>query len=265
MQTEKNTKHSTQNKKQVATLYRMVTGEHICPFGVKSKDLLERKGYTVDDHHLTTREQTDAFKDKHDVTTTPQTFINGQRVGGYDDLRNFFDLKQEDKKGSRYTPIIVTFSLAALMVIALLFSGSDGLSREFSFGLERSVMAFIGITMVMLAMQKLQDLVAFSNQFITYDLVAMRHVRYAYFYPFAEAYAGLGMLANFPAYLVAPISLCIGTVGAISVVKAVYIDKRELKCACVGGNSDLPLGFISLTENLAMAGAGIYMLGRWLS
>jgi len=48
------------------------------------------------------------------------------------------------------------------------------------------------------------------------------------------------------------------------VVKAVYIDKRELKCACVGGNSDLPLGFISLTENLAMAGAGIYMLGRWL-
>ena len=125
-------------------------------------------------------------------------------------------------------------------------------------------MSFIGITMVLLAMQKLQDLVAFSNQFITYDLLAMRHVRYAYVYPFAEAYAGLGMLANFPAYLVAPISLCIGTVGAISVVKAVYIDKRELKCACVGGNSDLPLGFISLTENLAMAGAGIYMLGRWL-
>jgi glutaredoxin len=261
MQTEQNTKQVAHNSNQVATLYRMVTDEHICPFGLKSKDLLKRKGYTVNDHHLSTREQTDAFKEKHNVTTTPQTFINDQRVGGYDDLRNFFDLKQEDEKGSRYTPIIVTFSLAALMVIALLLNGSGvGLSLS----PEHVVMSFIGITMVLLAMQKLQDLVAFSNQFITYDLFAMRHVRYAYFYPFAEAYAGLGMLANFPAYLVAPISLCIGTVGAISVVKAVYIDKRELKCACVGGNSDLPLGFISLTENLAMAGAGIYMLGRWL-
>lgn len=261
MQTEQNTKQVARNSNQVATLYRMVTDEHICPFGLKSKDLLERKGYTVNDHHLSTREQTDAFKEKHNVTTTPQTFINDERVGGYDDLRDFFNLKQEDKKGSRYTPIIVTFSLAALMVIALLLNGSGvGLSLS----PEHVVMSFIGITMVLLAMQKLQDLVAFSNQFITYDLFAMRHVRYAYFYPFAEAYAGLGMLANFPAYLVAPISLCIGTVGAISVVKAVYIDKRELKCACVGGNSDLPLGFISLTENLAMAGAGIYMLGRWL-
>ena len=119
--------------------------------------------------------------------------------------------------------------------------------------------------MVILALQKLQDLVAFSNQFITYDLLAMKQVRYAYIYPFAEAFAGLGMLAGFPALLVSPVSIFIGAIGAVSVIKAVYIDKRELKCACVGGNSDLPLGFISLTENLAMLGAGLYMLARWLA
>jgi hypothetical protein len=49
-------------------------------------------------------------------------------------------------------------------------------------------------------------------------------------------------------------------VGAVSVVKAVYIDKRALKCACVGGDSNVPLGFISLTENLMMAGMGAWML-----
>ena len=38
--------------------------------------------------------------------------------------------------------------------------------------------------------------------------------------------------------------------------KAVYIDKRELKCACVGGSSNVPLGFVSLTENLMMIGDG---------
>ena len=44
-----------------ATLYRMVTPGHICPFGLKSKDLLKREGFKVDDRHLSTREETDAF------------------------------------------------------------------------------------------------------------------------------------------------------------------------------------------------------------
>jgi len=242
-----------------ATLYRMVTPEHICPFGLKSKDLLERKGYKVDDHHLSNRSETDAFKEKHNVETTPQTFIDNKRIGGYDDLRDYFNLKQESEFGSRYTPIIVIFSLAALMVFALMLKG--GLPA----GLEPFILNFIGVAMVILALQKLQDLVAFSNQFITYDLLAMKQVRYAYIYPFAEAFAGLGMLAGLPALLVSPVSIFIGAIGAVSVIKAVYIDKRELKCACVGGNSDLPLGFISLTENLAMLGAGVYMLARWLA
>jgi hypothetical protein len=38
-----------------ATLYRMVTDEHVCPSGLKSRDLLDREGFSVDDHHLTTR------------------------------------------------------------------------------------------------------------------------------------------------------------------------------------------------------------------
>ena len=63
-----------------ATLYRMVTDEHICPYGLRSKDLLERKGYDAEDHHLTSRDETDKFKAEHGVETTPQTFINGNRI-----------------------------------------------------------------------------------------------------------------------------------------------------------------------------------------
>ena len=55
-------------------------------------------------------------------------------------------------------------------------------------------------------------------------------------------------------------ALFIGTIGAVSVYKAVYIDKRELKCACVGGNSNVPLGVISLTENLMMMAMAIWMM-----
>ncbi len=70
------------------------------------------------------------------------------------------------------------------------------------------------------------------------------------------------LLAGFTAWLVAPLALFIGSVGAVSVFKAVYLDKRELKCACVGGDSNVPLGFVSLTENLFMIFAGLWMFFR---
>jgi glutaredoxin len=73
-----------------ATLYRMVMEQHTCPYGLKAKDLLRRQGFTVEDKWLTSREATDAFKAEHGVKTTPQTFIDGARVGGYDDLRRYF-------------------------------------------------------------------------------------------------------------------------------------------------------------------------------
>ena len=46
---------------KTATLYRMVMPEHVCPYGRKSLWLLKRKGYRVDDRHLTNRAETDAL------------------------------------------------------------------------------------------------------------------------------------------------------------------------------------------------------------
>ena len=110
-----------------------------------------------------------------------------------------------------------------------------------------------------LAIQKLQDVEGFSTMFLNYDLLARKWVRYGKLYPFGEALAGVLMTAGALLWLSAPVALFIGTVGAVSVFKAVYIDKRELKCACVGGDSSVPLGFISLTENLMMIFMGIWM------
>ena len=239
---------------KTATLYRMQTDSHICPFGLRSKDLLKRKGYQVDDRPLTSREETDKFKEKYDVKTTPQTFIDDKRIGGYDELREYFGKGEAGQTGTTYTPVIAIFSVAALLTLALQFYVSG------TYLSIRSLMLFIAFSMTLLAVQKLKDLFSFTNSFITYDLLAMRWIRYGYIYPFVEAYAGIGMVAQLPALAVAPFSLFIGTVGAISVFKAVYIDKRELKCACVGGDSNVPLGFVSLSENLFMIAGGLIML-----
>ena len=125
---------------------------------------------------------------------------------------------------------------------------------------------FIAISMCILAILKLRDLESFSNMFLGYDLLAQSVVRYAYVYPFGEALAGILMIAGALLWLAIPVALFIGTIGAVSVFKAVYVDKRELKCACVGGDSSVPLGFISLTENLMMVAMAIWMPVRmiWL-
>src|SRR3546814_17538418 len=70
-----------------AVLYRMVMPDHVCPYGLKAKHLLKRAGSEVEDHHLATREATDAFKAEHDVRPTPQVFIGGKRIGGTAELR----------------------------------------------------------------------------------------------------------------------------------------------------------------------------------
>ncbi len=67
-----------------ATLYRMILPDHTCPFGVRAKEILEGAGYAVDDRILETREEVNAFEQKHDVMTTPQVFIGGKRIGGSD-------------------------------------------------------------------------------------------------------------------------------------------------------------------------------------
>ena len=240
---------------KTAELYRMVMPDHLCPFGLKAKDLLERKNYAVEDHPLESRAETDAFMRKHNVKTTPQVFIGGKRVGGYSDLREYFGEDAPAEDATTYRPVIAIFSVALLVALAVGWAAGD-------LAVIVTAERFIATAMVLLGLQKLQDVEAFSTMFLNYDLLARRVVRYGYVYPFAETLAGVLMLAGALTWLSAPVALFIGTVGAVSVFKAVYIDRRELKCACVGGNSKVPLGFVSLTENLMMMAMALWMGAR---
>ena len=237
-----------------AVLHRMVMPTHTCPFGLKAKDLLLRQGYEVEDQWLRTREETDAFKAEHRVKTTPQTFIGGERIGGYDDLRRFFGKSVPDPKAVTYRPVTVVFAMTALMALAASLA---------AFGTPLTVRAgewFIAFSMCVLALLKLQNVERFATMFLNYDLLARRWVPYSYVYPYAEGLAGVLMAAGVLTWLSVPIALVIGTIGAVSVIKAVYVDRRDLKCACVGGDSSVPLGFLSLTENVMMVAMALWMV-----
>ncbi|GEN25255.1 membrane protein [Halomonas cupida] len=238
---------------QTARLYRMKTDEHLCPFGLKTLDLLKRKGYKVEDHTLVSRDAIDRFQQEAGVDTTPQVYIGDERIGGYEAVRAHLGMSVPGDKEVTYRPVIAIFTTALLIGMAISWMVGLGLVTL------RTLEFAIASAMVLLGLQKLQDVESFSTMFLNYDLLAQRHVRYGYVYPYAETLAGILMLAGTLVWIAAPLALFIGSVGAISVIKAVYIDKRQLKCACVGGNSRVPLGFVSLTENLIMVLMGLWM------
>ena len=187
------------------------------------------------------------------METTPQTFIAGQRIGGYTEVREFFDKDVKSKDDTSYQPVIAIFSVAFLMAVAVSWAAQDTVFTP------RTIEWFFAFSMTLLGIQKLQDVESFSTMFLNYDLLARRWVRYGYLYPFGETLSGLLMIAGALLWISAPVALFIGTIGAVSVFYAVYIQKRELKCACVGGSSNVPLGFVSLVENLVMIGMGLWM------
>lgn len=236
-----------------ATIYRLVTPDHICPYGLKSLDLLERHGLDIDDHHLETEEEATELRERLHVDTTPQTYIDGELIGTLDDLREHFGEPVPDPDATTYRPVATLFAITALMAIGAAHA------VEQTWLSTRTVEWFVAFSMCGLGYLKVRDVESFSLMFLNYDLLARRWVRYSTIYPYAETGAGLLMIPPVLTWLSVPIAGFIGTVGAVSVIKAVWIDHRDLTCACVGGSSKVPLGFTSLTENIAMVAMAAWM------
>ena len=74
---------------RTATLTRMVLPDHECPFGLRAKAMLEQAGFDIDERILASREEVEAFKADHNLTTTPLVEIDGEVIGGSDDLERF--------------------------------------------------------------------------------------------------------------------------------------------------------------------------------
>jgi glutaredoxin 3 len=74
-----------------AILYRMVLPDHVCPYGLLAKRMLDDAGYEIEEHLLTSRDEVAAFKDELDVDTTPQASIEGKWIGGSEELADYLE------------------------------------------------------------------------------------------------------------------------------------------------------------------------------
>ena len=224
-------------------VYRMSTAEHECPWGVKAVELLKSQGIEFEDLKLKSKAETEAFKAKYNVKTTPQIFAGASRIGGYTDLAAKLEVEAEQAEYS-YTPVAAIFTTAGLMAWATAMG----------------ITGFMGFFLSLIASLKLMNLESFAISFAKYDLITKKIEPYAKLYPFAELAIGLGFLSGVAPLATGITSLFIGVSGGISVFKAVYLDRLALNCACVGGNSKAPLGIVSFSENAIMAIMGAVLV-----
>jgi glutaredoxin 3 len=81
---------------RTATIYRMKLPTHECPYGLLAKRMLEDADFKVEDNLLTSREQVDEFKQAHSVSTTPLIFIDGERIGGSEQLAAYLESARQE-------------------------------------------------------------------------------------------------------------------------------------------------------------------------
>ena len=82
---------------RTATLYRMKLPTHECPYGLLARRMLEDAGFEIDERLLTTRDEVDAFQAEHGVSTTPQVFAEGRRIGGSEELADYLRMVSQDE------------------------------------------------------------------------------------------------------------------------------------------------------------------------
>jgi len=111
---------------------------------------------------------------------------------------------------------------------------------------------------------KLLDPPGFVSAYRGYDLLARKSAAWAWAYPYVELMLGVMYLMAWMPMVTNIITLTLMLIGAIGVLKAL-LDKRAIRCACLGTALNLPMTKVTLVEDLTMALMAIVMLGLMMN
>ena len=103
---------------------------------------------------------------------------------------------------------------------------------------------------------KLLDIPAFADAYAGYDLLAAKWHGWGFIYPFVELALGMAYLANWQPVLTNWVTFVVMGFSAIGVIQAV-LNKRKIRCACLGAVFKLPMSTVTITEDVGM----VFMAG----
>ncbi len=149
----------------------------------------------------------------------------------------------------QYQPLIAIFAVSVV-------GGMLALSRD---GWMAGMQMAMGLFLLPLALLKMFNVRGFAKSFALYDPIAGVAPVYGFVYPFLEALLGLLFITGVGVSFAAALAIPLLGVTAAGIAKALS-EGRSLQCGCVGETVQLPLGRISLIENVSMTAMAAYML-----
>ena len=164
-----------------------------------------------------------------------------------------------ETQSNQYYPLFLVAGFITL--VAFLTSFQQGIYSAENFEVKIFLHNFMTGFFLVFSFFKLLDIKAFAESFQMYDLLAAKLPVYGKIYPFIELGLGIFCLIHFQLYYVYIADIIIMGFGALGVIQSV-LDKRKIRCACLGSVFNLPMSTITIIENSLMVVIGIWLLGN---
>jgi len=195
--------------------------------------------------------------DKHVSTTELKSALSvypKYQLSENNHMQSGLTMPEEDTRSwiETYKPILLIF--AYITGTSFLVEAING---EFLW--MRWMNHFMAGFFLMFSFFKMLNLKGFADSYATYDLVAKKWHGWGYIYAFTELALGIAFLTAFNPLLTNAITFIVMTISIIGVLQSV-LNKRKIKCACLGDVFNLPMSTITIIEDALMIGMSCIML-----
>ena len=149
--------------------------------------------------------------------------------------------------------------LKPLLLILFYIASASILLHYKDWSWSELMLDFMGLFYIVFSFFKMLDLKGFPESFKMYDPLAKRIPIYGWIYPFLETGLGLMFLMRFEIDIALIVTLVILGITTIGVTKTL-LDKKSIRCACLGTALKLPMTEATFIENAIMIVMAVLML-----
>ncbi|WP_203296169.1 heavy-metal-associated domain-containing protein [Luteirhabdus pelagi] len=157
-------------------------------------------------------------------------------------ISSFSDAGEEKSKWQQLQPLFLIFAYIATASILLHIE---------EWNTQAAMLDFMGLFYIVFSFFKMLDLKGFPQSFQMYDPLAKAVPAYGKIYPFIETALGILFLMRIEVKIALIVTIIILGITTIGVVRTL-LDKKKIKCACLGTALNLPMTEATFIENAVM-------------
>ena len=197
------------------------------------------------DKHISTPELAAALKDypKYQIGESGNNYHNKTADSRDEETESWVET---------YKPILLIFSYIVFITVII-----EAVSGTFIW--HRWMGYFMAGFFLVFSFFKLLNLKGFAESYSTYDIVAKRWKSWGYVYAFTELSLGITFLMGFNPLITNAITFIVMSISIVGVLQSV-LNKRKIKCACLGDVFNLPMSTITVIEDALMIVMSAIML-----